>query len=130
SCPPWRKGVKFKLDRKLILKSLVLFVLIAAIMMGAVELLFLIDLGGLDFAVTFLLVYFAAIRETITYKYRAFKSEISELIQYFAALYLFQPKVFVSHASASGVLVALSCSVLLACLLWIPLIYVSSGFMG
>ncbi len=122
--------MKFEIDKKAILKLILLVVIFVAILMGAVELIFLIDLGGLDFAVTFLLVYFASIRDTFIYKYRVFKSEIEEAIVYLSALYLFQPKVFVSHVSASGVLVALTCSVFLACLMWVPVMYVSSGFMG
>lgn len=118
------------IDRAALLKFICLIILIVAIFFGSVELVFLIDLGGLDFAVTFLFVYFASIRDTIIYKYRVLKSEIEEAIVFLSGLYIFQPKVFVSHASASGVLVALTCSVFLACLVWVPLIYVSSGFIG
>ncbi len=122
--------MKFKFDRISLLKFACLVILMAAISFGAIELVFLIDLGGLDFAVTFLLVYFATIRDTLIYKFRALKSDIGDAIVFLSGLYIFQPKVFVSHASASGVLIALTCSVILACLLWIPLIYVSSGFIA
>ena len=122
--------MKFRLDRTTVLKSVCLVILIVAMLFGAVELVFLVDLGGLDFAVTFLLVYFASIRDSLIYKYRIFKSEIGVALIFLSQLYIFQPKVFVSHVSASGLLVALTCSVFLACLMWVPLIYVSSGFMG
>lgn len=122
--------MKFKLDRTAVLKIVCLIILIVAIFMGAAELVLLVDLGGLDFAVTFLLVYFASIRDNIVYRYRAFKSNIKEAMIYFSALFIFQPKVFVSHASASGLLIAFTCSVFLACLLWVPLIYLSSGFIS
>ena len=120
--------MKIKFDRIALLKTVCLIILVAAIALGAVELIFLVDLGGLDFAVTFLLVYFATIRDTLIYKYRVLKSNIGEATIILSGLYVFQPKVFVSHASASGVLIALTCSVFLACLLWVPLIYLSSGF--
>lgn len=120
--------MKFKFDRTTLLRLVCLFILIVAMSMGAIELVFLVDLGGIDFAVAFLLVYFAAIRDTLIYKYRLFKSDIQEVIVSLSGLYIFQPKVFVSHALASGVLVALTCSVFLACLLWVPPICLSSGF--
>ena len=120
--------MKFKLDKATFLKFVCIIILIVAISMGAVELVFLVDLGGVDFAATFLLVYFASIRDALLYKFRVLRSKIGEAIAYLSELYIFQPKVFVSHASASGVLIALTCSVFLACLLWIPLIYLSSGF--
>jgi len=122
--------VEFQVDRKLLLKSLVLLVLFTAILLGAVELVLLVDLGGIDFAVAFLLVYFAAIRDTIIYKVRVLKSEIDAAIDYLSELYIFQPKIFVSHVGASGIIVTFTCSVFLACLMWVPLIYVSSGFVG
>lgn len=122
--------MKFQLDRKSLLRSVVLVILIVAMLFGAAELVLLVDLGGLDFAVTFLLVYFAAIRDTIIYKYRILKSETGVAIKLLSQLYIFQPKVFLAHATASGLLVTLTCSVFLVCLMWVPLIYLSSGFVG
>ena len=122
--------MKLKFDRTTLLKIACLIILIIAIFFGAIELVFLVDLGGLDFAVSFLLVYFASIRDTLIYKYRVLKSNIGNAFVALSKLYMFQPKVFVSHAPASGVLIALTCSVFLACLLWVPLIYVSSGFIA
>lgn len=122
--------MKLKLNRENLLKAIVLVILVIAIALGAVELLFLIDLGGLDFAVTFLLVYFAAIRDAILFKYRMFKSELGGAIVFLSSLYMFRPKILISHASASGVIVALTCSMFLACLMWVPVMILSSGFMG
>lgn len=120
--------MKFEFNRTNLLRALCLFVLIVAMFMGAIELVFLVDLGGIDFAVTFLMVYFASIRDSLLYKYRVVKSEVQLTLKYLSELYMFKPSIFASHASASGVLVALTCSVFLALLLWLPLIYLSSGF--
>ncbi|NKB33914.1 MAG: hypothetical protein GKR91_12520 [Pseudomonadales bacterium] len=122
--------MKFKFDKPTLLKIACLIILFVAIALGAVELLFLVDLGGIDFAVTFLLVYFASLRDSLIYKYRVLKSDFEKTITFLSELYIFQPKVFVSHASASAVLITLTSSVLLACLMWIPLIYISSVFVG
>lgn len=113
-----------------VVKVAILIILFTAIAMGAVELLFLIDLGGIDLAVSFLLVYFATLRDTLIYRLRMFKDEIVAITRALAALYLFQPKVFVSHATASGILVAITCSALLASMMWLPAIYLSSGIMS
>lgn len=120
--------MKIKFDRTTLLKFVCLIILLVALPLGAAELLFLVDLGGIDFAVTFLLVYFAIIRDAISYKYRNLKSGLNEFLVYASALYMFRPRVFVSHLSASSLIVAVTASVFFACLLWIPLIYVSSGF--
>ena len=122
--------MRFRLNKTTFLKAIVLVILIAAMLLGAVELVFLVDLGGIDFAVSFLLVYFATIRDTLIYKYRVLKSEIEATSVLLSELYMFRPKIFVTHVSASGILVTLTCSVFLACLMWVPLIYVSSGFVG
>ncbi|PCH61540.1 MAG: hypothetical protein COC19_04670 [SAR86 cluster bacterium] len=120
--------MKIKLDRTSLLKLVCLIILIFAMFFGAVELIFLVDLGGIDFAVTFLLIYFASMRDALTYKFRLHKSNLRAALVYLSELYMFKPKIFVSHASAAGILVALTCSIFLACLVWVPLIYVSSGF--
>ena len=122
--------MKLQFDRNTWLKALVLIILVLGMFLGATELVFLVDLGGIDFAITFLLVYFASIRDILIFKYRVLKSEINDLVCYMAELYAFKPKVFISHASASGVLLALTCSVFLACLMWVPAIYLSLGGIG
>lgn len=122
--------MNIEFNRKNLLRILCLFVLIVAISMGAIELVFLVDLGGIDFAVTFLMVYFATIRDTLIYKFRIVKSELDRTLIYLSELYLFKPRVFASHATASSVLILISGSVLFACLMWLPAIYLSSAYLG
>ncbi|MDO9319446.1 MAG: hypothetical protein Q7V56_14790 [Gammaproteobacteria bacterium] len=119
--------MKIKFDRTTLLKFVCLIILFVALFMGAAELVLLVDLGGIDFAVTFLLVYFATIRDAISYKYRNLKSGLNELIAYASGLYMFRQRVFVSYLSVSSLIVAMTASLFFACLLWVPLIYVSSG---
>ena len=92
------------------------------------ELVFLVDLGGIDFAVTFLMIYLSTICNLLVVKFDKFKRDVSTFFLFLADLYMFRPKTFVSHVSASSVLVALTCSVFLTCLLWVPVIYLSTGF--
>lgn len=117
-------------SRNRIIKTLMLVVLVIAILLGAFELAFLVDVAGLDFAITFLLAYFVAIRDSLVYRYRIVKSEFMATVAALSSLYLFRPRVFVSHATASGLLFTLTCSVLFACLIWLPLFYLSAGFPG
>lgn len=119
--------MKIKFDRTTLLKFVCLIILFVALFLGAAELVLLVDLGGIDFAVTFLLVYFVTIRDSISYKYRNLKSGLNELVVYASGLYMFRPRVFVSHLSASSLIVAVTASLFFAGLLWVPLIYVSSG---
>lgn len=120
--------MKIKFDRTTMLKLACLIILLVVVPFGAMELVFLVDLGGIDFAVTFLLVYFASIRDALIHRFHTIKSRLGVALVFLSGLYIFRPKVFVSHVSASGAILALTCSVFFACLLWLPLIYVSSGF--
>ncbi|MDX1490235.1 MAG: hypothetical protein R3332_03050 [Pseudohongiellaceae bacterium] len=116
-----------KFSRIKVLKLLCLAILFLAVSLGAVEALLLIDIGGIDFAVTFLLFYFAVIRDTIAFKYQCLKDDIRNFLDYVSGLYMFRPKIFLSHLSASGLIVAVTASVFFACVLWLPVIYLSSG---
>ena len=122
-----RQRLKIKLDRKTLIRISCLLLLIM-VLPFSLELILLIDIGGIDFALTFLMVYLGTIYNTIVVKLDTLKREVSSFLQFLAQLYIFKPKVFVSHATASGVVIALTCSIFLACLFWIPTIYVSSSF--
>lgn len=123
-----RRKLKIKLDRKTLIRISCLLLLIM-VLPFSLELILLIDIGGIDFAVTFLMVYLGTIYNTIIVKLDTLKREVSSFLHFLAQLYIFKPRVFVSHATASGVVMALTCSVFLACLFWIPTIYVSSSLL-
>lgn len=120
--------MKSRLKPKQLLKYVCLMILLLGLVLGLPELIFLVDIGGLEFATVFLLVYFASIRDALIFRLRALKSEMSESLYFISRLYMFEPSVFLSHTAASGVFVALTCSVASVCLLWLPVVYVSSGY--
>lgn len=118
---------KFELDRKTIIRIICLAIVIA-LLPFSFELVFLIDIGGIDFAVTFLMLYLASIYNVLAVAWDNFKRELRGFIVFLSELYLFKPKVLLPHAAASGLIVAITCSLFLACLFWIPALYLSSGF--
>ena len=120
--------MKLNLDRETIIKIGGIILLIA-ILPFAVEFIFLIDVFGLEFAASFMFLYLGMMRDKFLLKLRSLKMDFNLFIISIAKMYLFQPKVFVSHSIGSGVIIALTCSVLLSCTLWIPAIYFSSGIM-
>ena len=119
----------FKLDRKTLIK-LACLVLLLAVMPFSMELILLADIGGLDFALTFFMLYLGSMHNTVLEKWSNFKRGCAEFIVFAAQLYMFKPKIFVPHVAVSGVVLSVTCSMILACLFWIPLMYVSSGFIA
>ncbi len=120
---------KLELDRKTLIK-IACIVLIIALLPFSFELVFLIDIGGIDFAVTFLMLYLASTYSILAAKWNNFKRELGGLTVFLSQLYMFKPKVFVPHAIASGLILAFTCSLFLVCLFWVPVMYVSSGFIA
>ena len=120
---------RFELDRKTLIRIACIVLVIALLPFGP-ELVLLIDIGGIDFAVTFLMLYLATTYNILAAKWDNFKRELDLFIVFLSQLYMFKPKVLVPHAAASGLIVAFTCSLFLACLFWIPVMYVSSGFIA
>lgn len=119
---------KFELDRKTLIRFACI-ILILALLPFSFELAFLIDLGGIDFAITFLMLFLASSYHALLDKWETFKSDLRAFFVFLAQLYMFKPRIFVSHATASGIILTLTSCLFLACLFWIPLMYVSSGYL-
>ena len=116
-----------KIDRdKLIKWGSILFLL--AVLPFALELVFVIDVFGLEFAASFAFLYMGMLRDRLIERWYSFKQEVVAFILFIGTLYLFQPRVVLSHSLASSVLIAFTCSLLMAAAIWIPAIYFSSGF--
>lgn len=117
----------FRVDRKSLIKIGLILVLLA-ILPFSMEMVLLIDIGGIDFALSFLVIYLGTLYNTILVKWDAFKRELRYLVVFLGELYMFKPRVLVPHVAVSSIVVSVTCSLFLACLFWIPLMYVSSGF--
>lgn len=119
--------MRLKLDKKTLIKIGLILILIA-ILPFSMEMVLLIDIGGMDFALTFLLMYLSTFYNSVLVKWDNFKRELVYFTSFVASLYMFKPRVFVPHVAASSVIIAFTCSLLLACLFWIPVMYASTGF--
>ncbi len=116
-----------RFDRDTLIKwGSILFLI--AVLPFAMELILVIDVFGLEFAASFAFLYMGMARERLLVRWREFKKDVTDMLLFFGKLYLFQPRVIVTHSIGSSVLLAFACTSIFACALWIPAFYLSSGF--
>lgn len=116
-----------QIDRdKLIKWGSILFLI--AVLPFAMELILVIDVFGLEFAASFAFLYLGTMRDRLLLRWYSFRQECAAFMLFIATLYLFQPRTVISHSLASSVLIALTCSALMAAAIWVPAIYLSTGF--
>ena len=121
--------MKIELNRKTLIK-LACFALLLMVLPFSFELILLVDIGGFDLALTFLMVYLGSVVTLLQAKWDNFKREVAAFVLFVSQLYMFRPRVFLPHLAVSSLVVSLTCSLFLACLFWVPLMYVSSGFIA
>ncbi len=102
--------------------------LLIVILPAAAELLFVLDVFGLEFTLSFMFLYLGYARERLVLWVTNLQREIGGFIMFIASLYLFQPRVLISHSIASSILISLTCSLMLATLFWLPAFYLSMGY--
>ncbi|HJO10719.1 MAG TPA: hypothetical protein QGI39_01590, partial [Gammaproteobacteria bacterium] len=91
---------RFRMDRKMLIR-LGCLLLLLAVLPFSMELILLIDIGGIDFALTFLIFYLGATYNTLIVKLDNLKRDVSDFGFFISGLYMFKPRVFVPHATAS-----------------------------
>ena len=122
--------MKFGLDKNILIKLAIigsLLVLAPYIVPFAFELVLLADFMGLEALVLFLIYQLRHVMASLSVQVRDFGSQISATLILLASVYIFEPKICASHVAGSGLLLALTCSVVLALALWVPAIYLSIG---
>ncbi len=119
--------MKLRFNRETLVK-IGCVLLLMAVLPFAMELIFLIDVFGIEFTISFMFLYLGAMRDRLLLRVQELKQQFVCFMLFVTSLYMFQPKVFVSHSVASGIVISLTCSVLLAYVFWLPAIYLSSGF--
>jgi len=77
--------MKWKLDKKTLTRIGLILILIA-ILPFSFEMVFLIDIGGVDFALTFLVMYLGAFYNTLLAKWDSFKRELFYFVSFIATL--------------------------------------------
>lgn len=118
-----------KLDRAL-LKKILFIMIILAVAPFALEIVLLADVAGAEFAVFFLIYYLKTTAYMIYERWLEFKRSVLAVCALLAELYLFRPRVFATHLGASSLLLVLTSSALLCCLMWLPPLYLSSGLLS
>jgi hypothetical protein len=86
----------------------------------ALEFVIVADLMGLEALIVFLAASGKYWWRILSLRASAFIQHIFETAALVAELYLFKPRVFLSHATASGLCLVLASSMLLWCAIWIP----------
>jgi len=120
--------MKFKFDKKMLVQIAYLLVLLV-IAPFAFEILILADFVGVEFAVTFMLFYFRNSAEDFIQKCYHVKHDLIRSIDALSAQFIFQPKNYLFHASASCLVLVLLSSTFFACALWMPIFALNySGF--
>lgn len=119
--------MKLEFNRENLIRFASVLILIA-ILPFAAELLLVLDVFGLEFTLSFMFLYLGMVRDRILIWLKDVQREISVFILFIGNLYLFQPKVLITHSLASSVLLAVTCSVILATIFWLPAFYLSMGY--
>lgn len=123
--------MQFNFKKSTLIKlALILALLVIAPFLVPFTLEFIIvaDLMGLEALIVFLLAYGKTILNTMQLKLHQFGVHLAQTMKLVAELYLFKPKIYLSHATASSVVMLCASSVVLACALWLPVMLLSADF--
>jgi hypothetical protein len=122
--------MKFELDRPTIIKLGIIGVLllIAPFVVPFVfELVLFADIMGLEALILFLIYQFRHVILAFDVKLIEVRKHISSTILLLASMYVFQPRICISHAAGSSLILLFACSLTIAMALWVPAIYLSVG---
>jgi len=95
----------------------------------ALDVVLLADFLGAEFAILFQFT----ILKKILYPFERwleFKRSVIAGCKLLAENYFFRPRIMASHLAASSLLLVLTSSLLLSCLMWLPPLYLSSGLLS
>ena len=92
----------------------------------ALEFVLVADFMGLEALIVFLAASGKYWWRIISLRLSSLAQHIGETAALVAELYLFKPRVYLSHATVSGLCLVLAGSVILFCAVWIPPIIMSS----
>ena len=115
-----------KLDRAL-LKKIFFILIILAVAPFAFEVVLLADVAGAEFATFFLIYYLKTTAYIALERWLEFKRSVLAACALLAEMYCFRPRIMTSHLTASSLILVLTSSLLLSCLMWLPPLYLSSG---
>ncbi|GJM12651.1 MAG: hypothetical protein DHS20C12_10540 [Pseudohongiella sp.] len=122
--------VMFKLEKPVLIKLLIIaaiFLIAPYAVPFSFEFVLMADIMGLEALILFLIFHFRHALSALLARSAEWRSQITASVLLLANLYIFQPRVFVSHAAGSSFILLFACSLFLALALWVPAIFLSSA---
>ncbi len=119
--------MKFEPDKST-LKQVVYLLVLLALAPFAIEFVVLADFVGLEFAFTFMLLYFRNLYEDLVKKWWRFKTRFENGFDELIGLCMFQPRTYSLTATTSCIVMFITGTTLVACAIWLPAILMSSGY--
>ncbi|MDO9475124.1 MAG: hypothetical protein Q7L07_00335 [Pseudohongiella sp.] len=107
---------------------LVLIVVAPFIVPFTLEFIIVADLMGLEALIVFLLAYGKSIIGSIYMRLSEMRSNVGQTVLLIAELYMFKPKIYLGHATVSSLVLVFASSIMLACIVWLPVMYMSAGY--
>ncbi|MDP2285223.1 MAG: hypothetical protein Q8L06_13870, partial [Pseudohongiella sp.] len=92
------------------------------------EFIIVADLMGLEALIVFLLAYGKSIIGSIYMRLSEMRSNVGQTVLLIAELYMFKPKIYLGHATVSSLVLVFASSIMLACIVWLPVMYMSAGY--
>ena len=117
------------LDRALLKKGFFILIILA-VAPFAFEVVLLADVARAEFAVFFLIYYLKTTAYIILQRWLEFKCSVFAACSLLAEMYCFRPRIMASHLAASSLILVLTSSLLLSCLMWLPPLYLRSGLLS
>ena len=114
--------MKFSVDRNAKIKILLIIVVVLVAPYFApfvIDFIILADFMGLEALLVLLFAYSKSVIGFVSAKLAEVRRDVEATAMLIVALPLFSPRVYFTHATASSVLAVLTCSVFLACVVWV-----------
>lgn len=121
--------MKYKLSRSGVVKLGIILALIVVapyVAPFAIDFVILADLAGLEALI--LIIFSLSKSSFLALHLRALqvRHDIAEIILMMARLPVFQPRIYLGHATLSSAVLILFCSIAFACVVWVPVFIISA----
>lgn len=124
--------MKFEFKKSTLIKLGLILVLLAVapfLVPFTLEFIIVADLMGLEALIVFLLAYGKSVIGSIHMRLSEMRRNVGQTVLLIAELYMFRPKVYLGHATVSSLVLVFASSVMLACIVWLPVLYMSAGYL-
>ncbi|MCP5357599.1 MAG: hypothetical protein H7A06_05615 [Pseudomonadales bacterium] len=125
--------MKLNLDRNARIKILlIVFLLIAAPYFApfAIDFIILADFMGLEALLVLAFAYSKSVSSFVALYFGDVMANMKSTLRLVVELPVFRPRVYLAHATLSSVIVVITCSLFLACLVWLPPVMMSMSYLS